>query len=325
MKYIMLFWTWRTEEVKELLIWMREYNEDKPDEDKIHFIGVDCQSFMHQADVMLNYFNETDIWLSEDSLTFLNKVIELKNHNLIQRFFYYRFMTEDKKTKFNNNVDQLISEIEDLKDEFIAASSEYEYLFIKRIALNIKQTHEFQCAFYGKSGSQINLRDLYMAKNTLWTSDLFGGNTKVVLWAHNMHVANYSAYGSIGFHLREELKDDYQIVGFSFSKGSFTAIAPFGILRKLKIHQIILAPRTDSINYYFHHAKYENFLLKISEIQENSELDIYLSQPQSFLTIGALFGRLLHLLGGYYMSIYLKTLFDFVINWDTTQAAEQLN
>lgn len=39
----MHFWTWKTEEVKALLEWMCTYNQGKAEEDKIHYVGVDCQ------------------------------------------------------------------------------------------------------------------------------------------------------------------------------------------------------------------------------------------------------------------------------------------
>ncbi len=43
MKDKMRFWTWKTEEVLDLLEWMCTYNMDKPDEEKLQYIGIDCQ------------------------------------------------------------------------------------------------------------------------------------------------------------------------------------------------------------------------------------------------------------------------------------------
>ena len=95
MKNKMHFWTWRTEEVKELLLWMREYNENKSDEDKIHFIGVDCQFLTYQADIILNYFNKTNVSLPENCVNFLNEINQI-GWNLLE---YYTNMTLDQKKR----------------------------------------------------------------------------------------------------------------------------------------------------------------------------------------------------------------------------------
>lgn len=39
----MHFWTWKTKEVERLLEWMCDYNVGKPAEEKVHYVGVDCQ------------------------------------------------------------------------------------------------------------------------------------------------------------------------------------------------------------------------------------------------------------------------------------------
>ena len=55
MKTKMHFWTWRTEEVKELLEWMKNYNMGKSDEEKIHYVGFDCQYTDLQPDLIREY------------------------------------------------------------------------------------------------------------------------------------------------------------------------------------------------------------------------------------------------------------------------------
>ena len=316
MKNIMHFWTWRTEEVKELLLWMREYNEYKSDEDKIHFIGVDCQFLTYQADLIINYLNYTNQSLPEDCLQFLIEIDQI-GLNLLE---YYLEMTRDEKEEIDQNVDILLTVFENLRNDLIFNSSEFEYQFIKQIALNIKQVND---VLYGLThGSLKNKRDLYMAQNTLWTSNLFGENTKVALWAHNGHVNNCRLTGAMGFHLKKELKEKYQILGFAFSLGSFTAVTiENGTYQGLDIHHIEEEPRFGSINYLFHHAKYENFILRKSDIPMISFFNLWILFPRFFISIGAVFGSDYN----YYRLIFLKRSYDVMIYWDTTTAAEQLN
>lgn len=310
----MHFWTWRTQEVKELLLWMMEYNSEKLDENKIHFIGVDCQYMTHQSEIIINYFNKTNITLPEEHLQFLNEINEIGS-NL--RDYYLNNVTLEKKEEINYNVDNLITKLEDLKDELINASSEYEYQFIKQIALNIKQANEMH---YGSiHDNQKNYRDMYMAQNTLWTKGLFGENTKVALWAHNWHVSNInSSYSPMGYHLKEELQDKYQILGFAFSLGNFTAVS---INKGLGTCQIKEEPKFGSINYVFHHAEDKNFILRESDIPVNSSFDIWISKPQMFLDIGSVFFENSY---DHYKLKELKEENDFLIYWNTTTASELL-
>jgi len=322
MKNIMHFWTWRTEEVKDLLIWMNEYNENKSYEDKIHFIGVDCQFLTYQANITMNYFNDTNVSLPEDCIQFLNEIDQI-GWNITE---YYSDMTLEEKEAIDDKVDILLTIFDDFGDELISNSSEFEYEFIKQIVLNIKQVNDVSYGYI--HGTQENYRDLYMAENTLWASDdLFGESIKVALWAHNMHVANIATFGSIGFHLKEELQDAYQIIGFSFSLGSFTAVR-MGIVGSIVPPRApiqIWRPKYRSTNYVFHHAQHDNFILRALDIQEKSAFDIFISQPQRFLNIGAGFNRFLHLIGVYYPPTELMEEYDAVIHWDKTEAAEQLN
>jgi len=316
MKNIMHFWTWRTIEVKHLLLWMREYNEYKSDEDKIHFIGVDCQYLTYQSDIILNYYNKTDVELTEDCLQFLTKI----DKEPWELFEFYTEMTLDEKEEIDQNVDNLLTKFEDSRNELISASSEFEYQFVKQIALNIKQVNDG--FYFGTHGDPGNFRDAYMAENTLWTSDLLGENTKVALWAHNEHVKNCGTTGAMGFHLKNALKEKYQIIGFSFSVGSFTAYKKEnGEIKGLFTCHLKEEPGYGSINYLFHQAKYKNFIIRESDIPKISFFNLWISKPRLAISIGSTFGDDIP----YYTQTYFKINYDVIINWDTTTAAEQLN
>lgn len=313
---IMHFWTWRTEEVKELIVWMKEYNEDKIDEDKIYFIGVDCQFLTYQADIIMDYFSNSNITLPSDLYSFLQEINQI-GENIYE---FYETISIDKKNEIHQNTDKLLTKIEEFRGELINASSEFEYQFIRQIALNIKQVNDvvYSYSHYG----EINYRDLYMSENTLWTSTLFGEDNKVALWAHNMHVSNVEWFQSIGFHLKKQLKDAYQIIDFGFSFGSFTASNKKFIIYNLCANYIIRQPLFGSINYVCHYAQDDNFILKKTDIQADSDFDAWISEPHSFLDIGAVFNSNSY---NYYYDIKFKEHCDVLIYWDETTSSELLN
>jgi erythromycin esterase-like protein len=69
-------------------------------------------------------------------------------------------------------------------------------------------------------------RDQSMAENIKWILDE-NPKAKIVLWAHNGHVAAAGAGGiarSMGAYLREEYGTQMVVLGFAFNRGSFQAI-----------------------------------------------------------------------------------------------------
>ena len=56
----MEFWTWDTEEVRDLIEWMRTYNEGKAENEKLKFYGFDCQSFKGPTNALVDYITGVD-------------------------------------------------------------------------------------------------------------------------------------------------------------------------------------------------------------------------------------------------------------------------
>lgn len=68
-----------------------------------------------------------------------------------------------------------------------------------------------------------------MADNVQWILETEGAASRIVLWAHNMHVSLFTwavacAWSSMGAHLRHRYGPDYLALGFAFHRGSFQAI-----------------------------------------------------------------------------------------------------
>lgn len=310
---------WQTEEIKLLIQWMKEYNEYKSDENKIHFIGIDCQLFAHHSDIIINYFLQANVSLSSDNLLFLNKINKIENSIIVD---YYSKISLEEKEEIDTNVDNLLDKINTYKDIFITASSEFEYQFVKRIIFNIKQINENWYS-YNNNFNYI-IRDFYMAQNALWASNLFNENTKVALWAHNCHNMNYSELrpsGSMGFILKEELNNDYQIINFAFSFGCFTAMNVTDNYN-ISTFYITQEPLKDSINYVFHHSQDKNFIFKETDIVEGTKIDLWISKSRKILDIGSGFNEAKLL--NYYHNIEFKENYDILIYWDITTASEPL-
>ncbi|MBL8233821.1 MAG: erythromycin esterase family protein [Bryobacterales bacterium] len=86
-----------------------------------------------------------------------------------------------------------------------------------------------------------NTRDRAMAENVSWILDQNPGS-KIVLWAHNGHVATngYRGYVPMGRYLWDQYGTDMIIFGFAFHQGSFQAID--GLSRQLREFTVTAPP-----------------------------------------------------------------------------------
>lgn len=313
----MHFWTWKTEEVRDLLEWMKTYNETLLESDKIHYIGVDCQTFTYQPELLMEYFNRVKPEYIPEIEPILNMIINMGNSYSII-YEYYEEIDLNRKQQIADSLSIMLDIFDIIEDDLLTDSTEFEYKYMRQLVINMLQVND---VYYGYShNGNINYRDLYMAENVEWLyGNLLGESTKVALWAHNGHVANdmnYGYTGSVGYHIKNKLDSDYKIIGFSFSTGSFTAIS--GKNRKKTIYAI---PLKGSLNYVFVYANHDNFILDIEDISNTSEFGEWVSQSNPFLMIGASFNGNPN---DYYRNIVLNEYFDVIINYDITTEAVQL-
>ena len=317
MKNKMHFWTWKTLEVKELLEWMKTYNENKSEEQKIHYMGVDCQCFTYQPDLLLEYFKKVKPeFIAEINIT-LNMIKAMNNTPFLNIKEYYQNIDYKQKQELSDSLGYVLTKINDIESELISKSSHFEYQYMRQLIRNMQQVNDVIFAF-AHNDKSINYRDKYMAENAIWLSTLFGENTKIAIWAHNGHVAFDPYYRFMGYHLKREIDYQYQVVGFSFSTGSFLAVNSRG---GIGIQKINTSPPMGSLNYIFYKAKYENFILKISDIKTDTELWNWISLPRPLLSIGAVFW------GDpdyYYYDIPLRKNYDVIIHYDRTTEAVRL-
>ena len=302
MKDKMLFWTWRTEAVRELLEWMRTYNQDKPKEEMLRFIGVDCQYSTYNAAklvALLANYNES-----------FSRIVNerLKDFQLLSSKRLYEDILDEDRDSIREDVEWVLVQIEERAEEIIELTSPDEYAIILQLAKNIVQVE--QVIYSYNRNLDYNYRDDYMAVNTLWASDWL--QAKTAFWAHNFHVADKTAFGiggATGNHLRATLGQDYQVLGFSFSQGLFTAVGGgFGtkIIRE--------PPLKESINFLFHHAKTDKFIFNIKNL--SGEWSAWLGGYKRMLNIGSVFDKAALY---YYPSFYFKEEFDVIIYFDDTE------
>lgn len=209
------FWTWATQEVVDQVEWMRAYNKTVPPEKQVRFLGFDTQSIGGARPVSA-YLNKVAPGTPKETLTILDTLTIRGMKDLTAN------TGDTPETEAQAAALQaVIRDLEANRDAYVAASSAEEYQVAVNLARNLARTHE---AFTGPGdfAEKSKRRDIAMSQTVLDLLEQAGPDTKMVLWAHNMHVADAAPW--MGSHLRKALGSQYYAIGFAFDHGQLNAI-----------------------------------------------------------------------------------------------------
>lgn len=210
------FWTWDTEEVLELIEWMRRYNADPTHDRKVKFYGFDMQHPTRAVKVMAHYLRQVDV---EAAVTVDSAFSFLANpftHGDFNR------LPPAQKTAMATLANELLHRFNVHRTEWVGGTSTSEWAVVRQHAQILAQNLEMR----SQPPTGQNVRDRFMADNIAWILDREGPAAKMVVWAHNFHVgtATWDDTEMMGVHLRRRFGVDLRIFGFAFNQGSFQAI-----------------------------------------------------------------------------------------------------
>ncbi|MGH7469246.1 MAG: erythromycin esterase family protein [Longimicrobiales bacterium] len=304
------FWTWNTEEVMEMIRWMRAYNVAGG---RVGFYGFDMQYPGMAVDNVLKFIRVVDPSALPDVSTRLY-CVQVYANGPNGRFAPGRYgeippgSREGCLTDLTRVYDDLVRN----KLPYEARTSAAEYARALRSARVVIQWEGME--------SQRLTRDAAMAENALWLLEQLGPDGKIVLWAHNGHVSK--AQNAMGPHLRAALGGDFMNIGFSFRGGSFTAVTQQGqTFLGLNAHTATeLIPH--SYTYYLAAANRPQFVLDLRGRAASSDSTSWLLGPRSFRSIGCCFNPALP--QNYWYDTRLPAEFDAVIHFQTTNPSRLL-
>lgn len=216
------FWPWYVAELRDLVEWLREFNAGRPAADQVRFFGFDAQYAVGGADALQQFLADADSDLLDEHRETLETLadwgLDTDDEDLLQeRIADARAFIDAAQDR----LDERRGEYVDATDEPAVERAEL-HLATMGDALAI-ETAEEQLA-------GMERRDRAMADGV---SRLLNHSThdRIALWAHNGHVqrAPYTMEGELlrrmGQHLAERHGDDYAALGFSFTTGSYQAMA----------------------------------------------------------------------------------------------------
>ncbi|CAZ97429.1 erythromycin esterase family protein [Zobellia galactanivorans] len=254
----MHFWTWDTQEVLNMVEWMKLHNASKQ---KIQFTGFDIQYYNLSVEELEKAFKDDNTIL--DNLTAIERILykTLAKH---QGSRMGAVSQDDKDTIVGKleHVRKAIGKLGLTKDR-----TEWLYQNIRVIEQYMDKT--------------VFSRDKFMAENLLWIKSQ-NQDSKIAIWAHNAHIQR-TMHG-MGNYLSDSLMNDYVAVGFAFNRGTYTAMGENG----LTTYQAQV-PYNGTFEKFFGSIDVPIFIIDLRRIKEEKPMHAkWLLEKMDFRQVGSM-------------------------------------
>jgi erythromycin esterase len=201
---------WQTEEVRDLIEWMRTYNSVPGRKQLLSFTGFDMQDSPTAAHCVIDAFKKLS---ASDAKIMLD---------------HYTVRPDDDPAKLTANSLEAQKLIEARREALLQHMQAADYERVRQCGAAVDQ--HLQMLLTTDLASSNATRDKAMAENVKWLSDKVFPGEKIVLWAHNSHIATApekDGWTPMGEHLRRMLGQELRVLGFAFDRGEVLHI-PFG-------------------------------------------------------------------------------------------------
>jgi erythromycin esterase len=307
-----LFTSWQTQEYQTLLEWMRAYNANPAHRTKIQFLGMDCQT-VSQSDLntVENYIKTVD---PQQATYVQQRYAPITTSNPLA---LYDTLSAAEKQHDQDQAQQVYNLLQKDQKAYSSRSSAQSYALALQTARVIVQfTTYYNHNLQSESLTRYIQRDSFMADNVMWIYDhAAGSHPKIIVWAHNAHIANNPSYyqtdRNMGNYLATQYKKSYVPIGTTLYQGSLRTYPTDGTEN--------LATPTwsgDTYNYTLGQTDYPLYMLDLRKIP-SGPVKNWVSGP----AILNLYG-----LGGENLSAKCKlnTMFDVIIHIQNSTPAQPL-
>jgi erythromycin esterase len=276
------FWTWDTQEVLDMILWMRKFNESR--KGRIQFLGFDMQTAAVAAENARKFVAELDTDFAKaaaEAYDGLDKAIG-QARGASPKSFAANAVARLANVARKERVHAVLKHLEEARGRYLEKKPAAEVDWAIQNARVADQAAGLMVnSDWGGGGH----RDRCMADNVDWILAQAPPGSKIVLWAHNGHVSK-TAMGSasMGSHLAKRHGKDYVVLGFAAHQGRYTAIGQGTGLGTHPAHP----SQPGSIEYYAHASGLPRMIIDLRRASKDDPTSAWLTRPLDHRSIGAL-------------------------------------
>lgn len=319
-------WMWRNADVLDFVGWLRTHNDERPEEERTGFYGLDLYSLRASMQTVLQYLDKVDP---------AGAARARSRYGCFDRFgdemqgYGYAAGVGLQPSCERDVIAQLL-ELHRRRADYASRDGRVaadEFFHAEQNARLVRDAEAYYRAMFGRRAESWNLRDRHMVE-TLSELQRFlerrRPRPRVVVWAHNSHLGDASATDmaaggelNVGQLVREQYGAEAVLVGFTTFSGSVTAAQDWdGPANRRHVRPAL----PGSYERLFHDVGIARFLLPL---RTDPELASVLEAPRLERAIGVLYKpeteRQSH-----YFHARLARQFDYVLHIDETRAVEPL-
>ena len=300
------FSIYRTQEMADLVDWMRSYNETVSQEDALHFYGMDVQRFDNNKEYLLSVIDQACPELSaEYSEVFLQLTDENRN-------------SLDKTTlnSAKEGVSEFMIKLDAVETDIAESMGQPAFDFAKECANTIYAYCEVQL-----SDSYNTTRDQYMYEKVEWFMQ-HGDGSLLFINGHNGHIGKTSVagYTCLGELLSENLGSGYYAIGTDAQKTQFNSQKDNGDF------EVIEVSNSNDLNSQFTDAGSSQYFIDFTSSAMDETWKQILSSEQTITTLNVgLSGMLKKVKAAYTSAIIPQDTFDGMIVFRAVTPSTILN
>lgn len=285
------YWNWDTEEVLAMIEWIKNYNETVDEKEKVSFWGVDMARLQQPFDIIKPKLMQMDAALANQ----FDSVVE-EAQNSYKKFLDKKLNKKQYALQLEAttaNINAVFKKVENNKVQFIEDTSDAAYNSIVDIKRIFEQAWHNRISSFERmeeTKPSIEIREKYMAENTLDILNNKEPHKKMVLWAHNVHLAadaTAAVNGGLkpmGAYFREALGAAYYSIAFAFNEGSFQAINMNPKDKKLKAFTVGSAEKP-AADWVLAQSDFDISFTKLKQTMP-TEVDAYLKKEFNYFIVG---------------------------------------
>ncbi|MEO7360408.1 MAG: erythromycin esterase family protein [Gemmatimonadaceae bacterium] len=300
------FWINNTQEMLDLINWIRQWNTTASVSARVRFYGFDFQQPAGQLDSVEKYIARVDTanvaFVRTRYLCFDPYKSYGATYGAPIAAYAARLATSRAACAVGaQDVHDLLAN-SSVAYKSRATADEYERAL--HSARLVQQWEAFATRYSSSNLSSASIsRDSSMFENVQWIKSRASANAKIILWAHNDHVMRTG--NLMGARLARAFGNDYVAVGFTFGSGVLNAVYN-GSVQAIRPTSV----PNDWVEARFGSAKPSNFLLDLRKVATGGADAAALKGPLVMRNIGSTY--LLTSPSGFPRIYYLPDDFDLI-------------
>lgn len=309
------FWTWTTQEVLDMIEWMRRHNKSPGDQPSVSFHGFDMQNPELAMQQVLNYLESVNPDAAAEAK---------RRYICFDLYLNYPTLRSSEQDECRVNIQAVMEALSEHQAEYAERSSPEAYAIAEHSARLVQQAERLHRS--QDATESLSTRDRFMAENVQWLIDHAGPDVKIILWAHNGHVSTEMPF--MGWHLRNVYqygRDDMVVIGFAFNEGALNAV---GMTPDL--NRAIRPPSTHSVppalpetfEWYAHSTGLPVFILNLNDLDSDDPATTWLTRPLLMRSVGAGYNQSVP--EKFFYQLVLPDVFDAIIYIDQTRPTRLL-